>query len=815
MAVRQTGAPSSRGTTESTGAMASSLTPASRIPPTGNLPALPLEQAGLPAPGMPHEPGATNVTRLLQAVKRFRWMILALAAAGLAGGIVATRYIRPTYEVGATIWIESGTGADERGGPIQGERLLQSRAWVELLRTYKVLDPVVRDRRLYLQAIRGSDSVLFRGFDLADRFLPGRYEYAVDNDGKSYKLRHLKRMVTEDGRVGDSVGRRLGFKWQPRPARAFSGKSVKFEVLTPREASIRLSDRLESVLREENFLTLKYGDTDAEQAAGTLNALITRYVDEAATQKRQKLTLLAGVLDSQVIDQASKLRNAEQSLEGFRVGTVTELREDAPVTPGLQLTQPTVYTQYFGMRNELEALRRDRRAIEEVMSRASTGAMAVDAFNTIPAVKQAPDLLRVLTELSTAEAELRTLLTRYTEEYKGVRDLREKIATLREGTIPLYANALVEQLKVQESDLAGRIGAMGRELRQIPSRSQNEARLRREVEQAEQLYRSLESSRQEARLAEASAIPDVRVLDSAVVPSAPSKNSAPAVILIGLAAGLALGVGIALLVDRFDRRFRYPEQVSHELGLPILGTIPRIRQANAGPEETEQVIEAFRSIRLNLSHSYDQGAPLALAISSPASGDGKSLVSSNLALSFAEAGYRVLLIDGDTRRGDLHRTFAVERRPGLLDYLAGEFGEVAIVRPTTHPRLMLIPCGTRRREGPELLGSVRMHELMATAKSRYDVVIVDTPPLSAGIDPFVLATATGNLALVMRAGETDRQLTEAKLQVIDRLPIRLLGAILNDVRVGEGAYKYYSYSYGYVSGEEPESEPVPALPDGR
>jgi capsular exopolysaccharide synthesis family protein len=462
------------------------------------------------------------------------------------------------------------------------------------------------------------------------------------------------------------------------------------------------------------------------------------------------------------------------------------------------------------MRNELEAVRRDRRAIEEVVTRAGTGAMAVDAFNTIPAVKGAPDLLRVLTELSVAEAELRTLLTKYTEEYKGVKDLREKIATIRERTIPLYANALVDQLKVQENDLGGRIATMGRELRQIPTRSQNEARLRREVEQSEMLYRSLESSRQQARLAEASAIPDVRILDSAVVPSTPGKNRTPVVILIGLAAGLALGAGLALLIDRFDRRFRYPEQVSRELGLPILGTIPEIRHVNVAPEEAAQVIEAFRSIRLNLSHSYEPGVTIALAISSPSSGDGKSLVSSNLALSFAEAGYRTLLIDGDTRRGDLHRTFAVERRPGLLDYLAGDADQSAIVRPTSHPRLTLMPCGTRRREGPELLGSARMQDLMTVAKSRYDVIIVDTPPLSAGIDPFVLATSTGNLALVMRAGETDRQLAEAKLQVLDRLPVRLLGAVLNDVRVGEGSYKYYSYSYGYVSGDEEAA----ALPTG-
>jgi Mrp family chromosome partitioning ATPase len=101
-----------------------------------------------------------------------------------------------------------------------------------------------------------------------------------------------------------------------------------------------------------------------------------------------------------------------------------------------------------------------------------------------------------------------------------------------------------------------------------------------------------------------------------------------------------------------------------------------------------------------------------------------------------------------------------------------------------------------------LLGSARMQDLMNMLRGRYEVIIVDTPPLGAGIDPFVLATATGHLALVLRAGETDRQLAEAKLQMLDRLPVRLLGAILNDVRVGEGAYKYYAYTYGPTSDEE-------------
>jgi capsular exopolysaccharide synthesis family protein len=219
------------------------------------------------------------------------------------------------------------------------------------------------------------------------------------------------------------------------------------------------------------------------------------------------------------------------------------------------------------------------------------------------------------------------------------------------------------------------------------------------------------------------------------------------------------------------------------------------------PEEAAQVVEAFRTIRMNLAHSYGAAGPVLLTVSSPGAGDGKSLVSSNLALSFAEAGYRTLLIDGDIRRGELHRMFSTDRRPGLLDYLVGETHLESVVRSTTHRNLSLIPCGTRHHHGPELLGSNAMRELMAQVKSRYNVVIIDSPPLGAGIDPFVLGTATANLLLVLRSGETDRQMAEEKLKLLDRLPIRILGAVLNDIRT-DGVYKYYSYIYGYTADEE-------------
>jgi len=757
---------------------------------------------------------SNNMSRVVSALRRYRWLIAGLGLLGMGGGIVATRFIRPDYEVLARIWIET-PNQSRVGTPIQGEKLLGAKAWVELLTSFKVLDPVVESRKLYLTISDRDHLALFENFTHGRRFNPGVFEYSVKDDGKRYDLKQKSGLYSESGAVGDSVGKPLGFLWVPKPGKDFSGKKVKFEIVPPREASVALTKRLQTTLREENFLVLALRDKDQEGIATTMNTLLRRFVDEAASQKRSKLTMLAEVLDSQVLDQDRRLRDAEQRLESFRVGTVTKPREEAPVAPGLAFTQPTVYGSFFAQRNALDSIRRDRQEIQDVLRRSKSGEVAIDAFNTITSVRQAPDLQRVLQELSLAQSQLRDSLARYTEEYKGVIHLRDRIELLQKQTIPIYAEALIRQIQNREAELDGRIGIASREMREIPVRSQTEARLRREVDQADLLYRTLESSRQQAKLAEASAIPDVRVIDEAVTPNKPVRGGSATVVVFGLLIGLAAAIAIALAVDRLDPRFRYPDQVSKGLGLPILGTIPEIKRAkglNASQDEAAQVVEAFRSIRMSLAHSFDPSGPIVLTISSPSPGDGKSLIASNLALSFAEAGYRTVLVDGDIRRGSLHHTFGVDRRPGLVDHLAGDATLAGILRPATHALLSLIPCGSRRHLGPELLGSARMRELMVYLKGTFQVIIVDTPPLGAGIDPFVLSTVTGHLALVLRAGETDRQLAEAKLQILDRLPVRLLGAILNDVRLKEGSYKYYRYSYGYVA--DPDEEAVEQLQPG-
>ena len=275
---------------------------------------------------------------------------------------------------------------------------------------------------------------------------------------------------------------------------------------------------------------------------------------------------------------------------------------------------------------------------------------------------------------------------------------------------------------------------------------------------------------------------------------------------------LGAAVGGAILLDRMDARFRYAADVTRDAGLDILGGVPRIEtgRGRRGVINAAQALEAFRELRIHLGFAYGSAGPITLTITSPSAGEGKSLISSNLAVAFAEVGKRTLLLDGDTRRGDAHRLLGRERSPGLVDYLKERSGD-DIIQATDHDNLDFIACGSRGVSSPELLASPRMAYFMGTLKRSYDVIIVDSPPLGSGGDPLILGSLTGNLALVIRTGTTDKALTQAKLDQLARLPIRVLGAILNDVSVRD---TYYSYYTSYLPGYEPVPEDEDDEPTG-
>lgn len=729
---------------------------------------------------------------------------------GAIVGVIATRFVHPKYQVDATVVIAE---PPDPKGPIQPGQVMNEAAWRELVKSFAILDPVAQRLRLYVSPQREADSLLFTGFDHTSDLRAGKYVLGIDRAAGRYSLT-LKgpgaSSVVEQGALGDSVGRAVGFLWRPSAELLAERQEVEFEVRTPRQVATELQQALNVVLPlDSRFLRLSLRGERPHEIAATMNAILKEFVAEAALLKKRNLTDIRLALEEQRDRANASYQSISRALEEYKTDIVTK-PTDVPVAipGGVSFTTSPAINAFMQLRVQHEEARRDREALEQLLASAQGGRLTPEAVLSLPTLIQtSPNLKSAIDAVTAKQASLRTLTERYTNEHPLVKDAQAEIDRLETQTIPAIAQQSLAQLRTRENELDRRIREASVEIRQIPQRTIQEQALTRDQQLAYSLYADIEGRYKAAQMAEATAIPDVTVLDSALVPLKPTTDTAPRLLGIIIGASIGIAILLALVLDLTDKRFRYPEQATNEMGLDILATIPSIRRgrnAVVRVEDQAQLVEAFRGLRLSVRNAVGEDGPVTLAISSPGPGDGKSLISSNLALTFAEAGYKTLLIDGDIRRGLLHQTFDVPQRPGLVDHLAGEVALEDVIRETSHENLLIMPCGSRRHRGPELLAADGTAKLIRSLRNRFDAIIIDTAPLGAGIDPYALGAAAGHLALVLRTGKTDRKLANNKLNTLDRMPVRVVGAILNDVRA-DGMYKYYAYidGYGTLEDEEP------------
>ena len=752
-------------------------------------------------------PPQSSFERPAAAIRRYKWLFVSIVLLASAGGALATKYVKPDYDVQATLWIASQTPQDA-GGPIRTRELLNPTAWVDLLRSYRIVDAVVRELSLYVEPKKDADAGLVQGISVGDRFVAGDYTLKVDKKTRRWHLTIADSPVADSGASGDSIGRPMGLQWvlDAKKLANIGDRDVKFTISTPRETSADLNKRLVAILPgRSNFLNLSLTGTDPKLTARTLNALATEYVKVAGELKRKNISEFARILEGQLQYAEAALKDAEISLETFRVHTITLPAEGGPVAVGLEDTRAPTMKAFFDKKIEYDNIKHDRESLERAIAGTANKSMPLEALLFVPTVAQSSGGDRLkgsFSRLDKLQADINTQRQIFKDEYGPLKDLIGQAETLRNQTIPMQANELLTQIKDREADFDKRIGSASEDLKAIPTRTIEEMRLRRSVSVDDGLYQNLKARYAEAKLAEAGASPDVNILDSAVTPQKPSKNTAPRILAVAILGGLALAIGVAVLLDAVDGRIRYPDQASKDLGLSIAATVPELpKGGQQTPEQISQLVESFRTMRMNVMNAGGTG--ISMAVSSPSPGDGKSFISSNLAMSFADAGFRTLLVDGDTRRGALHEMFGLPRSAGLTDFLSGEVDQKAIIHATGHDNLFLVPTGNLRQRSPELLTSPALARLVADLKARYDVLIFDTPPLAAGIDGYAIAAATGSLLVVLRIGQTEKRMAAAKLLLVDRLPINVIGTVLNAVPTN-GEYEYYGYVSGYgTEGLEP------------
>lgn len=768
-------------------------------------------QMSMGGPPAPPPGGDAGIKRYLLALLRYKWMILTFTVLGAGAGLVVAHFQKPQYETRSRIWIGTalnGPGGDT--GPIRTGTLLQSTGWNQLLQSGQVMDSVVLQQRLYISLGNPADSVLFLDFRLKPRAVWGGYQLALDPSGRGFVFSDAGGAVLQRGAFGDSVGADRGFQWVPQRAAVPGDRPVVFKVDAPPDVAYALTkDVSADIAKDGNFMVLRYRGTDPRRIARTLTAVVERFEQVALDIKKVRLIQQAEILNQQLEAAEASLSSSERALESYKVTTATLPSEQGtPIIPGLSMTDNSAYGNYFAMTKERDQWRRDREAIRAALN--GSPSSIVTSLEVIGSVRITSELNNALKEAIASDAKLRQLLADYTEEFRPVRVERARLDSLQQVIIPSMARKLVAELEQREKGQAAVIAGAEKELRQIPARSIQEGKLARAADIDDKLYRNLEERHANAKLAEVTTVPDMEVIDWPASPSRPVIDPRAQTLLMFLGGAFGLGVLLAILRDRMDPRLRYPDQVTAGMGLNILGAVPALRRGRLGASDMALAVEAFRAIQLSLLHTNGNESPVTVTFTSPGASDGKSFVTSNLAIAFADMGHRTLVIDGDVRRGTLHQLMGTTHKPGLTDFLGGQAKRADVIQRTRYPLLDMIGCGSRGEAGPKLLGSPAMADLVESLKPLYDVILIDSPPLGACVDPMILGTLTRNMVMVLRTGTTDRTMAESKLDILDRLPVRVLGAILNDVSAS-GPYRYYSYMSGYEVVEElPPGETVEA-----
>ncbi|HEV8382701.1 MAG TPA: polysaccharide biosynthesis tyrosine autokinase [Gemmatimonadales bacterium] len=589
---------------------------------------------------------------------------------------------------------------------------------------------------------------------------------------------------------------RIRFAVMQRPSAAQGQLRVysREAAITHLLAHLRVKPRLRT-----DLVDVAYSASDAHLAQQVVNRVVDIYRTTSAEAAQQQSTRRREFLESQLSVNDSLLAEARDALTEFRqraraFGSREAMARDPTGLAGLEM-----------QRQQLEAERRTDADLLTSLSSPDSGVSgkALQTAFAVPGVSASPEVTQLNNQLFAYETTRDSLASR-SKVHPDLPRLNKLIAST-ETKLLRAVQAAVQSAIVS---LDGRLAAMN-EMRahqqQLSASEGEEDRLTERVDNARKVVDALRIESQQAKIAEAVTVGYVEIVDHASVPTKPAGLGLVQQLALGLLVGLMLGAGSAFLADRLSSAIARRDQVE-QLGLSLLGVVTHLhRDAKGnGAKNPDALIEAFRGIRLSIMNESGASGPIVVAVTSPGSGDGKSFVSSNLALAFAYAKHRTLLVDADLRRGALHRVLSLPRQPGLTDVLVGAASREQAVQTSSHPRLDFIASGSRRRDAPELLASAPMADLVTSLRPLYDVIVVDTAPLAAGIDALTLAALAGNLLMVLRLGRTDRAMAEAKLEIVRRLPVRLLGAVLNDVR---DTSEYSAYAY-YMDGYELSNEPL-------
>src|SRR6266581_2064082 len=597
-----------------------------------------------------------------------------------------------------------------------------------------------------------------------------------------------------------------------------------------RELSQRVLERFQDQLtidpiNRSRLVTVRFDSRDPELAARVVNTLAADYVDQSLEARWQATQKAAEWLTQQLVGVKAKLEKSEDELQTYaRRNGLVFLETDKGAS------QNVANERLQQLQEQLTKAQSERYEKEALYRLVQTGELGA-----LPGVfenKLIQDLSERLAELKREHAQLSTT---FSPDYPRVKEIQSQIdeieASLREERQRAadriandYSAAVRREDLVQQA-----LDGQQKQVNLIAEKSVQYNILKREVDTNKQLYEGLLQQLKEAGVSAGLKASNIRLVDSAEPPAKPVKPRTLLNLSVAVFLGLGLGICAALFQERMDDTLKGDDDVERLFGLPSLALIPVVPPSNGDqhgihrfvPQDRALVlkgnragqssrpswhridrdatqhaslVEAFRSLRTSVMLSTPDRPLSSLLVTSTQPAEGKTTVACNLAISLAQAGHRVLLLDADLRFPSLHKLFGVSGSLGLVSYLTGQQDWRAVVLPSGSPGLDLLVCGPVPPNPSELLSSQSMSALIRSASAEYSFIILDSSPMLALADSRILAPLVNGVLLVVRSGTTPREQLLHAQSGIRSVGGNLSGVLLNSVDIRtNGYYNYVPY----------------------
>jgi capsular exopolysaccharide synthesis family protein len=566
-------------------------------------------------------------------------------------------------------------------------------------------------------------------------------------------------------------------------------------------------------VRNSRLVKVNFESQDPQLAAKAVNTLAQAYIDWNLGLRLQTQQSAALFLDDQVKEVKRKLEASEQALQQYRekfgvaaltggagskesqVAGAQDISRQKMAQVNAQLGEAT------NKRIEAEINYKQARDLLQHPDKAETIPEAVNNPVIVSIKSQEVQLLRERTEKGEKFGQKHPTMVALNQEIENLR--RKKLQEIRnivDAMKSKYESYLNQERSLQAALSRSKSETIDRDKIAIQYQV-----LQQEVDSNRGLYDMLLKRLKETNVSEENRTVNIHVVDPAEPPKNPAKPRVKLNLLLACLVGLMGGIGVAFFLEYLDNTVKTPDDLKQYFNIPYLGPVPffSIDPERPGSElislsdPKSSASEAYRGLRTGILFSTPGHSPRSLLITSSGPEEGKTITAANLAITMAQAGQKILMLDCDMRKPRLHKAFGSDKGRGMSNILVGEGDWKTLRVPTGIPNLDIIPSGPIPPNPAELIGSERMKTLIDEILKEYDRVLIDSPPIVAVTDSVVLSRVVEGVVLVIQVGVTARDVIANSIRQLQDVQAHVLGAALNAVNIGKDSYYYYQYYYYY------------------